>query len=198
LISAAIASLEIDIDRFKALAIITIARSGPIDTSPADVRERFDKRRSSMIRSNTATAALLMCAAIGFAAQAHAGPPGHPPSRVRTRHSSQPASQTLAPARSLAAFSEPLYTDLGAPDGSAAIAAGRRWRGLTWSLLQAPRQDWTEGQPITLFVGIGPSAQRYPRFHGAPPLSAAGPQTMAAVTAPGWSKPLGLRIAIRW
>lgn len=70
-----------------------------------------------------------------------------------------------------------------------------RVHGLTWTLSQAPPQDWTEGQPISLLVGIGASDPRYRPVSDSRPLRDVSP---APATVTGWTRPLGLRLAIRW
>jgi len=70
-----------------------------------------------------------------------------------------------------------------------------RVHGLTWTLSQAPPRGWTEGQPISLSIGIGPSGPRYRPVPDGRALREASP---APATVTGWTKPLGLRLAIRW
>lgn len=70
-----------------------------------------------------------------------------------------------------------------------------RPHGLTWTVSQTPPRRWTEGQPISLLVGVGPSDPRYHLLGDTRPLPDAPP---APATATGWTKPLGLRFAIRW
>ncbi len=70
-----------------------------------------------------------------------------------------------------------------------------RVHGLILTLSQTPPQGWAEDQPISLLVGIGPSDPRSRTVADSRPLRDA---SRAPETVTGWTKPLGLRFAIRW
>jgi hypothetical protein len=64
---------------------------------------------------------------------------------------------------------------------------------LTWTLFQTPPWEWADGQPIGLLAALGPSNLRYGEVRGG-----RSPVDTAAPMVAGWTKPLGLRLAIRW
>lgn len=64
-----------------------------------------------------------------------------------------------------------------------------------WTLTQTHPERWTEGQPISLLVGVGLSDPRHLWIRDSRPL----PDTsLAPQTVTGWTKPVGLRVAVRW
>jgi uncharacterized membrane protein len=65
--------------------------------------------------------------------------------------------------------------------------------GLTWSLFQTPPRAWADGQPVGLLAALGPSNLRYGEVRGGQSPVDTGPPLVA-----GWTRPLGLRLAIRW
>lgn len=67
--------------------------------------------------------------------------------------------------------------------------------GVTWTLSQVPPEAWTEGQPISLLVGVGPSDPHHRWIRDSRSLRDAA-LTPATVT--GWTKPIGLRFAVQW
>ena len=67
--------------------------------------------------------------------------------------------------------------------------------GITWTLSQAPAEGWTEGQPISLLFGVGPSDPHHRWIRESQQLTDA---SLAAASAPGWIRPIGLRLAVRW
>lgn len=66
---------------------------------------------------------------------------------------------------------------------------------LDWTLTQAHPQGWTEGQPISLLLGVGLSDPHHLGLRDNRPLP---PAALAADTVTGWTKPIGLRLAVRW
>jgi hypothetical protein len=66
---------------------------------------------------------------------------------------------------------------------------------LDWTLSQSHPQGWTQGQPVSLLVGVGLSDPRHlwVRDSGALP-----DESLAPATVTGWTKPIGLRVAVRW
>lgn len=67
--------------------------------------------------------------------------------------------------------------------------------GLTWTLSQARPERWTEGQPVSLLVGVGLSDPHHLWLRDSRPLPDA---SLAPATVTGWTKPIGLRLAVRW
>jgi hypothetical protein len=65
---------------------------------------------------------------------------------------------------------------------------------LDWTLSQTPPMHWTQGQPVSVLVGLGLSDPHRLWIQDSPPPVA--PLAPAAVT--GWTKPIGLRLAVRW
>jgi hypothetical protein len=66
---------------------------------------------------------------------------------------------------------------------------------LDWTLSQTPARVWTEGQPISLLVGVGLSDPRHLWIRDRGPLPE---ESLAPATVTGWTKPIGLRVAVRW
>jgi hypothetical protein len=66
---------------------------------------------------------------------------------------------------------------------------------LDWTLTQAHPQGWTEGQPVSLLVGVGLSDPHHLWVRNSRPLP---DESLAPQTATGWTKPIGLRLAVRW
>ncbi len=66
---------------------------------------------------------------------------------------------------------------------------------LTWTVSQTPPEGWTQGQPISLLVGVGLSDPRRLWLRDSRPLP---DESLAPQTVTGWTKPLGLRFAVRW
>jgi hypothetical protein len=66
---------------------------------------------------------------------------------------------------------------------------------IDWTLSQTRPQGWTEGQPISLLVGLGLSDPRRLWIQDSLPLPDA---SLAPATVTGWTKPIGLRLAVRW
>ncbi|MFZ0550183.1 MAG: hypothetical protein WAM21_05195 [Steroidobacteraceae bacterium] len=67
--------------------------------------------------------------------------------------------------------------------------------GITWTLSQAPAEGWTEGQPISLLLGVGASDPHHRWISASQPPPDA---SLVTATAPGWTRPIGLRLAVRW
>ena len=70
-----------------------------------------------------------------------------------------------------------------------------RVHGLTWTVSQTHAERWTVGQPISLLVGVGPSDPQYHGIRDTRPLREA---SLVPPTVTGWTKPLGVRLAVRW
>lgn len=66
---------------------------------------------------------------------------------------------------------------------------------LDWTLSQTHPQRWTQGQPVSLLVGVGLSDPRRLWLGDSGPLP---DESLAPRTATGWTKPIGLRVALRW
>ena len=152
-----------------------------------------------MIRSRTPMTAALIWAALGLNGLAHASPPT---CRYQCgRHRPQSVSSgVLVRAPSLSQRSKFRIASLEAlGDASSQGMQSQRSPGLSWTLLQSPPREWTEGQPITLSVGLGPSNPRHGGLRGSRSLvdAAAAPVTSTAAAA-GWTRPLGMRLSIRW
>jgi hypothetical protein len=64
-----------------------------------------------------------------------------------------------------------------------------------WTLSQTHPQGWTEGQPVSVLVGVGLSDPHHLWMRDSQPLP---DESLAPQTAPGWTKPIGLRLAVRW
>jgi hypothetical protein len=152
-----------------------------------------------MIRRRTPMTAALICAALGLHGLAHASPPTcrsqcgkHPP------HSVSSGVIVRAPSLSLrSSFQVASLETLG--DASPTDTQSQRSPGLSWTLVQSPPRKWTEGQPIALSVGLGPSNPRYGGVRGSRPLAdAATPLVTSPAAATGWTRPLGMRLSIRW
>jgi hypothetical protein len=142
-----------------------------------------------MTHRKTPMAAGLIFAALGLDGLAYASPP------TSVSLSSGVLVRAPSPAiRSRFRLDPDVLTAL---DASSLSRPTGRLHGLTRTLLQTPPRSWSQGQPITLSVGIGPSD---PRYHGLPAglrLSDAA-ASLTSGTAPGWTKPLGMRLALRW
>jgi hypothetical protein len=67
---------------------------------------------------------------------------------------------------------------------------------LTWTLSQTSPQGWTEGQPVSVRVGFGLSDPHQLWVRDSRPVPDDEPLAPATVT--GWTKPIGLRVAVRW
>lgn len=76
---------------------------------------------------------------------------------------------------------------------SASSAAPDEMPGLTWTLFQTSSRGQTESQPIGLVAALGPSN---PGYQGVRDDRSRVDTTAPLV--PGWTRPLGLRLAIRW
>jgi hypothetical protein len=138
-----------------------------------------------MTHRKTLMAAGLIFTALGLDGLAYASPPT----------SVSLSSGVLVRAPSPAVRSR-FRLDLDALDASSMSRPTGRLHGFTQTLLQAPPQSWSQGQPITLLVGVGPSDPRYRRRFGQPLPDAAA--SMGSGTTTGWTRPLGMRLAIRW
>ena len=148
-----------------------------------------------MIRKRSLMTAALICTALGLNAPAHASPPTCRPQCAKRPQSVSSGVLVRAPLLTLRSRFQ--VASLEALDDAGIM--GTRWQrssGLAWIVLQSPPREWSEGQPITLSVGLGPSN---PRAHGSLPLQDAPPQSVTSSTAAtGWTRPLGLRLSIRW
>jgi hypothetical protein len=143
--------------------------------------------------------AALICAALGLGGLAHASPPTCRSQCGKHRvHSVSSAVLVRAPSLSLRSrFQVASLEALG--DASPMGTQSQRSPGLTWTLLQSAPREWTEGQPITLSVGLGPSNPRYGGVRGSRSLvDAAAPSLTSPTAATGWTRPLGMRLSIRW
>jgi hypothetical protein len=151
-----------------------------------------------MIRRRTAVTAALICAALGLNGLAYASPPACR-SQCGERRPQSVSSGVLVRAPSLSLPSRFRLANLEALDASPMRAQSQRSAGLSWTLLQSPPREWTQGQPIDLSVGLGPSNPRYGGLRGPRSLAdeAALPET-STTTATGWTRPLGMRLSIRW
>jgi hypothetical protein len=65
-------------------------------------------------------------------------------------------------------------------------------QGFTWTLFQTPPREWADGQPISLLAALGPSNPGPGEVRGGSPVDTAAPLVA------GWTKSVGLRLAIRW
>lgn len=152
-----------------------------------------------MIRRRTPMPAALICAALGLSGLAHASAPACR-SRCGKQDPQSASSGVLVRAPSLSL--RPSFHVAGLEtlsDASPLSAQTRRSSGLILTLLQSPPRDWTAGQPITLLVGFGPSNPRYGGQHGSRKLVDAAPPLVPSPTAAtGWTRPLGMRLSIRW
>jgi hypothetical protein len=70
--------------------------------------------------------------------------------------------------------------------------------GLSWALFRDPPRDWTEGRPVGLLVALGPSNPCYWGVSAGLSRADTAALPMAGANAAGWTRPLGLRFAIRW
>jgi hypothetical protein len=179
--------------------MLSIARSRLMNAASADaLANRPIPGDQSMIRRKTAVAAGLICAALGLHGLAHASPP----SCVAQCGKHLPESLSdgvLVHPPSLSARSGFHFANLRAPGSASRVGVqAHRSPGLTWTLLQSPPRAWTERQPIALLVALGPSNPRYGELLGGRPLVDTAAPSIAAPTAAGWTRPLGLRLAIRW
>ena len=68
-------------------------------------------------------------------------------------------------------------------------------RRLTWTVSQTHPEGWTEGQPISFLVGVGLSDPRHLWLRDSRQLP---DESLAPQTVTGWTKPIGLRLAVRW
>lgn len=152
-----------------------------------------------MISSKTLTTAALICAALAAHGLAHASAPTrhpqsskHPPVSV--------SSEVLVRAPALSRPFRVRLASLQALGGaSRAGAQPRRSPGLSWTLLQSAPRNWTQGQPIDLSIGLGPSNPRYGGVRGGPSLADEAVTSTTSMTgATGWTRPLGMRLSIRW
>lgn len=152
-----------------------------------------------MISRKIPMTAALVCATMALHGLAHAGAPTglsqpgeHPAERV--------SSGVLVRAPSLSRRSGLRLASLQAlGQASRAGAQPQRSPGLSWTLLQRPPRNWTQGQPIDLSVGLGPSNPRYGGVRGGPSLvDEAVTSTTSTTGATGWTRPLGMRLSIRW
>lgn len=136
----------------------------------------------------------LICAALGLSGLAHASPPTcH--SECGKHHPRSVSSEILVRASSPSLRSSFQVASL---DASPVGTQSQRSPGLTWTLLQSVPKP-TEGQPIILLVGLGPSNPRYGGLRGSRSLvDAAAPSVTAATAATGWTRPIGMRLSIRW
>lgn len=66
---------------------------------------------------------------------------------------------------------------------------------LIWTVSQTRPQGWTQGQPISFLVGVGLSDPRHLWLRDSRQLP---DESLAPQTATGWTKPIGLRLAVRW
>jgi hypothetical protein len=66
---------------------------------------------------------------------------------------------------------------------------------LSWTLSQTRSQGWTEGQPVSVLVGVGLSDPHHLWLRDTRPLP---DESLAPETVTGWTKPIGLRVAVRW
>jgi hypothetical protein len=66
---------------------------------------------------------------------------------------------------------------------------------LTWTLSQSDPRGWTEGQPVSLLFGVGLSDPHHLWIRDSRPLP---DESIASDTVTGWTKPLGLRLSVRW
>ncbi len=152
-----------------------------------------------MIRRKTPMTAALIGAALGLHGLAHASPPTCR-SQCGKHHPQSVSNGVLVRAASLSLRSSFQVANLEAlGDASAVGTQSQRSPGLTWTLLQSPPREWTEGQSITLSVGLGPSNPRYGGVRGSRSLAdTARPSVTSMTAATGWTRPLGMRLSIRW
>ncbi|MGB6488088.1 MAG: hypothetical protein WBE91_14505 [Steroidobacteraceae bacterium] len=66
---------------------------------------------------------------------------------------------------------------------------------LDWTLSQTPPQGWTQGQPVSVLLGVGLSDPHHLWIRDSRPLP---DESLAPQTVTGWTKPIGLRVAVRW
>ena len=66
---------------------------------------------------------------------------------------------------------------------------------LTWTLSQTDPQGWTEGQPVSVSVGVGLSDPHRLWIRDSQPLP---DESLVPATVTGWTKPIGLRLAVQW
>jgi hypothetical protein len=151
-----------------------------------------------MIHRRAAMSAALICAALGLNGLACASPPDCR-SQCGKRRPQSVASGVLVRAPSLSPASGFRVANLEALDASPMGAQSQRSAGLSWTLLRSPPREWTQGQPIDLSVVLGPSNPRYGGLRGPRSLAdeAVLPET-STITATGWTRPLGMRLSIRW
>jgi hypothetical protein len=151
-----------------------------------------------MIRRRTAMTAALICAALGLNGLAYGSAPAcH--SQCGKRRPQSLSSRVLVRAPSLSLPSRFRVANLEGLDASPLGAQSQGSAGLSWTLLQSPPREWTQGQPIALSVGLGPSNPRYGGVRGSRPLvNAATPLVTSPTAATGWTRPLGMRLSIRW
>lgn len=152
-----------------------------------------------MVSSKTPTTAALICAALALHGLAHASAPADR-SQPAKRPPESVSSGVLVRAPSLSRRSSVRLASLQAlGQASRAGAQAQRSSGLSWTLLQSPPRDWTQGQPIDLSVGLGPSNPRYGGVRGGPSLVDEAASSVTSASAPtGWTRPLGLRLSVRW
>jgi hypothetical protein len=142
-----------------------------------------------MTHRKTLIAAGLIFAALGLDGLAYASPP--------TSVSLSSGVLVRAPSPAIRSRFRLDPAMLAALDASSVSRPTGRLHGLTGTLLQTPPQSWSEGQPVTLLIGIGPSDPRYHRLPaGTRPSDAAA--SLTSGTATGWTRPLGMRLALRW
>lgn len=66
---------------------------------------------------------------------------------------------------------------------------------LTWTVSQTRPEGWRQGQSVSFLVGVGLSDPRHLWLRDSRQL----PDTsLAPQTVTGWTKPIGLRLAVRW
>jgi hypothetical protein len=68
-------------------------------------------------------------------------------------------------------------------------------RRLTWTVSQTHPEGWTQGQPISFLVGVGLSDPRHLWLRDSRLLT---DESLAPQTVTGWTRPIGLRLAVRW
>jgi hypothetical protein len=85
------------------------------------------------------------------------------------------------------------------PDASRIGTRSRRATGLSWTVLTIPARKWSEGQPIAVLVALGPSNPGCGGVSGArSAVDSAQPCASSIPEATGWTRPLGMRLSIRW
>ena len=145
------------------------------------------------------TTAALVCATLALHGLAYADAPTR--LSQRGKHPAESvSSEVLVRAPSLSRRSGLRLASLQAlGQTSRADAQPQRSPGLSRTLLQGPPRNWTQGQPIDLSLGLGPSNPRYGGVRGGPSLAdEAETSTTSTTSATGWTRPLGMRLSIRW